>query len=361
MSVKPASDISAIKGFIEKQDGKLINQTLNSLDIANDPDIQVLRNVRSPLALNKMTVDKGIRPLNTDIETAKGGRKWSKRVLTPRGGMKIIKMIPEELRETFMSDMLDVNAKEVPFAQWVWAQEFAKIKEEINNDIYNSEYHNEPDAFSPTETYAAGELVYFNEIIYRKVGTGSTTAGQSPATHPALWADVDAAVICDGPGHIIAEEITAGRLLTAGSGGAFDEDSAYAAIMDMWSVIPEAHKNLGMVANVSFGTQQDLAINLNKLFGTGAGIGGVDVEEGKRFKLKGTGGRLTIAPKTWMGASSRIIITPAGNGVLGMDQVSNVNKVGKVVDFLHGYRAIVKWMMGFQFRDLEVLYVNDQA
>src|SRR5690606_20225773 len=105
---------------------------------------------------------------------------------------------------------------------------------------------------------------------------------------------------------------------------------------------------------------QDLAINLNTLYGTGAGIGGVDLEEGKRFKLKGTGGRLTIAPKSWMGGSSRIIITPAGNGVLGTNQLSDMNKVGKTVPTIHGYRSIIKWMLGFQFRDIEVLYVNDQ-
>lgn len=361
MATNPATDISAIKGYIEKHDKNLIKQHLNGLDIAIDPDIQVLRNVREPRALDKMTVDKGARPLNTSIETAKGGRKWSKRLLTPRGGMKIIKMVPEELRETWMSEMLDVNAKEVPFANWVWAQEFAKLQEEINDNFFDSEYHEEPDNFNPASTYPVGALVYFNEIIYRNVSAGTTTAGESPATAPAKWADVDNSVICDGPNTIIKEAIANEGLLTAGSGGSFDEETAYEAIMDMWSVIPEAHKRLGMVASVSYGTAQDFAINVNKLFGTGAGIGGVDIEEGKRVKVKGTGGRLTIAPKTWMGGSSRIIMTPAGNGVLGMNQVSDVNKVGKIVDTLHGYRAIVKWLIGFQYRDLEVLYVNDQA
>lgn len=361
MSVKPATDISAIEGYIHKQDRKLINQMLNGLDIANDPSVQVLRNVREPLDMNKMIVDKGARPLNTDIETAKGGRDWSRRTLTPYGAMKIIKIIPEEVRKTFMSEMLDVNAKELPFGQWVWEQEFAKLQSEINDNFYLAKYHNNPVTFSPSATYAANALVYFNEVIYKNISAGTTTAGESPISAAAKWKDVDNEVLLDGPHELITLALASQGLLVAGSGGAYGEDSAYAAFMDQWSVIPEAHKNKGMIAKVSFGTAQDLAINVNKLFGSGAGIGNVDIEEGRPFKLKGTGGRLTIEPATWMKSSRRIIMTHRGNMVLGTNQAGDTNKVGESVKTLHGYRAIIKWMMGFQFRDLETLYVNDQA
>jgi hypothetical protein len=361
MSVKPATDITAIEGYIHKQDRKLINQMLNSLDIAKDPSVQVLRNVREPLDMNKMTVDAGARPLNTDIETAKGGRAWTRRTLTPYGAMKIIKIIPEEVRKTFMSEMLDVNAKELPFAQWVWEQEFAKLQAEVNDNFYLSEHHGNPPTFSPSATYAANALVYFNEVIYKNISGSTTTAGESPTSAAAKWQDVDNKVMLDGPNKIITTALASEGLAVAGSGGSFSETTAYDAFMDMWAVIPEAHKNKGMVAKVSFGVQQDLAINVNKLFGTGVGIGGVDTEEGKSFKLKGTGGRLIIEPATWMGASRRIIMTHKGNMVLGTNQAGDTNKVGESVKTLHGYRAIIKWMMGFQFRDLETLYVNNQA
>ncbi|MDN3688676.1 hypothetical protein [Cyclobacterium jeungdonense] len=358
MSVKPATDIEAIKGYIEKQDRQLINQMLNSLDIVRDLDVR--RNVREPLALNKMTVDAGARPLNVDIETAKSGRKWTKRVLTPQRAMKIIKMIPEELRETFMSEMLDINAKEVPFAAWVWQQEFAKIAQEINDNFYFSKYHGEPEEWASGDTYAVDDLVYFNEIIYKCVTI--TTAGESPASASAKWEDVDNKVICDGPDTIIKDAIANDGLLAVGT-GTYDETDAYAYVKDMWGAVPEAHKNnngQGMIANVSYGTHEDLAVNVNKLFGSGAGIGAVDIEEGRPFTLKGTGGRLRVMPRTWMGGSRRIIITPPGNLIVGMNQVSDANKVGKMVDTLHGFRGIVKWMIGTQFRDIEPLYVNDQ-
>lgn len=358
MAVNPATDISAIKGYIHKQDKQLINQMLNGLDLAKD--LPVRRNVREPLDLNKMTVDNGARPLNLDIETAKGGRKWTKRTLTPQRGMKIIKMIPEELRETFMSEMLDINAKEVPYGQWVWAQEFAKLASEINDNFYFSRFHGgEVEDFSAAATYDPGDLVYFNEIIYEMVAGAATTAGESPISAQAKWADVDNKVICDGPDVIIKRAISQEGLLTAAT-GTFDDTDAYAYAHEIWGNIPEVHKNKGMVTYCSFDAAQDIATNQNKLFGSGVSIGGVDVEEGKPFYLRNSAKRNKIMPVSWMGGSRRLITTMEGNLIVGMNQVSDTNKVGKVVETLHGYRAIVKWMLGTQFRDLEVLYVNDQ-
>ena len=357
MAVIPATDISAIKGYIAKQDKVLIHQMLNELDIVKD--LPTLKNVREPRDLNKMTVDDGVRPLNLDIEKAKGGRKWTKRQLMPQRAMKIIKMIPEELRETWQSEFLDINAQEVPFAQWVWEQEFAKISEEINDNFYYSKYHGgEVEDFSASAVYETDDLVYFNEIIYRMISVTDTTAGQSPVTHPAKWEDVDNQVICDGPDALIKKAIADEGLLTVGT-GTFDETDAYDYAREMYGNVKESHRNKKMVAYVSIDVAMDIATQQNEKYGSGKSIAGVDIEGHKSFMLRNT--RLEIKPVTWMRASRRIIMTMPGNLIVGMNQISDVNKVGKVVDTLHGYRAIVKFMIGCQFRDLEVLYVNDQA
>jgi hypothetical protein len=352
------TDIDAIKNYIEVYDKKLINQMLNGLDVARD--LPVLRDVREPRHLKKMVVDAGARRLNTTIDKAKGGRKWTERILTPQGAMKIINIVPEDVRQSFMSSMLDPNAKDLPFAAWVWEQEFNKLASEINDNFYFGFNPGTIPAFDAAATYDEDDLVYFNDIVYKCIDPAGTTAAQSPATHPAKWEDVDNQVICDGPDHIIEAELTAGNLLVAGSGGSYDETTAYDAVLDMWDTIPEAHKNKRLVAHVSYDAQSDIALAQNTKFGTGQGIGGVDIEQGRPFIVKGTGGRLTVVPHTWMLDSRRIMITMPGNAVLGMNQVGDASKVGKIVDTLHGYVAIVKWMIGFQFRDLEVLYVNDQ-
>lgn len=357
MAVSPATDINAIRGYIEKYDKTLINEMLNSLDVVKD--LEVRNNVREPLSLYKITVDDGVRRLNLDIEKAKGGRKWSKRVLTPVAAMKIIKIVPEELRETFQSAMLDVNAPEIPFGQWVWEQEFAKIAEEVNDNFYYSINPETVDEFDALAVYSTDDLVYFNEIVYKMIDVADTTAGQSPQTNPTKWQDVDNQVICDGPDAILENAIANEGLLPVGT-GTFNDTDAYDYIHDMWGNVTEAHKNKKMVAHVSFDVAQDIATQQNLLFGSGRGIGGVDIEEGKPFLLRNTGGRLMVTPHTWMKNSRRIQITMKGNLIVGMNKTSDVNKVGKLVEDLHGYRTISKWQIGCQYRDLAPLYINDQ-
>lgn len=356
MAVSPVTDISALQGYITKYDKKLINEMLNGLDFVKDLDI--IRNLREPRALPKMTVDEGVRRLNLAIKTAKGGRTWTERIITPELGMKIIEMIPEELRESFMSEMLDPNAKKVPYHEWVWAQEFAKIASELNDNFY---YNTRPTvvAFDPAATYAVGAHVLYKEIIYKQVSAGTTTAGESPETASAKWQDVDNKVLINGPDAVIKKAIADEGLLAVGT-GTFDDTDAYDYFKDMWGAVTNAHKNRGMVAHVSYDVQQDLAENINTKFGSGKGIGGVDIEEGKSFIMKNTGGRLKIVPHTWMGASRRVIITHPGNAVLGLNAASDSQKVGKVVENIHGFEAIVKFILAFQFRDLANLYVNDQ-
>lgn len=358
MAVTPATDISALQGYIAKYDKKLINQMLNGLDFVKD--LTVLRDVREPLTMAKMVVDEGVRRHDLDIETAKGGRAWSERILTPYLGMKIIKIIPEEVRQSFMSSLLDPNATDLTFAQWVWTQEFAKIAAELNDNFYRSTRPTVT-AWNAASTYAANaHMKYTDGVIYKNISGSTTTAGESPVSAAAKWQDVDNKVIFDGPNAVITTAIASEGLSAVGT-GTYDETDAYAYIKDMWENVTEAHKNGGMVAYVSYDAAADIAENVNSLFGSGKGIGGVDVEEGREFILKNTGGRLRIKPCTWMVDSRRIIITKPGNAVVGLNQASDSQKVGKMVDTLHGYRAIVKFMMGFQFRDLEVLYVNDQA
>lgn len=357
MAVTPATSVEALQGWITKYDKTLIYQMLNGLDFVKDLDI--IRNLREPRALPKMTVDEGVRRLNLDIEQAKGGRSWTERIITPQLGMKIIKMIPEELRDSFMSEKLDPNAKELVFAQWVWAREFEKIASELNDNFYLNTRPTVVD-FDAAATYAVGAHVLYKEVIYKQVSAGTTTAGESPETAAAKWEDVDNKVLFEGPDAIIKNAIDNEGLLTVGT-GTFDETDAYEYFKEMWGAVTEAHKNKGMVAHVSYDVQQDLAENINTLFGSGKGIGGVDIEEGNSFIMKNTGGRLKIVPHTWMGSSRRVIITHPGNAVLGLNAASDSQKVGKVVETLHGYRAIVKFILAFQFRDLENLYVNDQA
>ncbi len=357
-------DIEAIRGYIQEYGPDLIYDMLNGLDFVRDLPEGIIRNLRTERNLPKMVVDDGVRPHNTEVEDAKGKRTWTARKLTPRYFMKIFKVVVQEVRQSFMSEMLAPNAKREPMAAWQWAREFEKVAEELNNHFYLAKYHDDPIDWDAGTVYNAGDLVYFDEGINRGSIVfecqATTVAGESPTSAAAKWADVDNKVLFDGPGTIIAAESGSG--LTPFAGGSFNETDAYATIKAQWNDIPEADKNRGITAYMSVGAGEDLQENVNSLFGSGKGIGGVDVDiaAGQSFVLRNTAGRLRIKPCTWMGSSRRVIMTLPKNWKIGMDQFSDYNKVGKTVETLHGYKAIMSGMLTFNFSDLRVLWVNDQ-
>ncbi len=357
----PQTDISAIKGYIQKNDKRLIGETMQSLDFIKDLT-GTIRNLRTERHFNRMTVDTGVRQYNSEIDKAKGGRKWSRRTITRRYGMKILSVKVQDERQTFQSEQMAPGAKREPFAAWKWGQDFAKIGEELNDNFYDNKYIGDIPDFDPALTYAIEDHVYYDDgkrgaIVYECIS--ATNAGESPETHPAKWEDVDSVVLFDGPGTIIKEGL-ANSEFSAFSGGAYDELNAYDAYMDQWNALPEKRKNKRPTALASYDSVQDLVTQLNKKFGTGAGIKGEDIEQGREFVLKNTGGRLKIKPVTWMKNSRRIVMGDPKNLVPGIDMLSDMNKVSKVVETLHGYDAIVNFMLTFQIKDVQELHVNNQ-
>lgn len=356
------ADISALSGYLKKYDKQLIGRMLNGLSFFNDPTLGAKRGLRTPEKLYKYTGSKGVRRLNTAIEDPKSKGSWSEREIVPRFAMKILKFVPDELKETFMSEMLAPNAKRIPFAEWVMNEEFKTLAAEINDNIYNAVYATVVD-YSATATYTVGDHVLFGDdnIIYKCVT--NTSEGESPSSAAAKWVDADAAVLLDGPGTLIASEIS-GSNLAAYAGGAFTNADAYDVIKGQWEDdVTEAHKNApgGMVAYVSYGAAEDIAQHQNTKFGSGKGIANADVEEGVPFYLKNTNKRLQVRPSLWMGNSRRIIITRPKNLVFGTDMTSDMNRIGKLIETLHGYNTVSKFALAFQIRDLEPLSVNDQA
>lgn len=351
------ANIDAIKGYLKKMDRQLIGRMLNELSFFKDPSLNVMRGLKTETILPKYTGAKGARRLNTTIDSPKGKGAWGVRTIVPRFGMKILSFVPDELKETYFSEFMDTNKKRIPFADWVMNEEMKTLAAEINDNIYNAVYATVED-WASGDTYTVGDHVMFQEVIYKCVT--NTSAGESPLTASAKWEDADAAVLLDGPGTVIASEIS-GSNLAAYAGGVFDNTDAYDVIKGQWEDdVTEAHKNQGAIAYVSPGAAEDIAQHQNTKFGSGKGIANADVEEGQPFYLKNTNKRLMVVPSVWMGTSRRIIISPAKNLTFGTDQLSNLNSIGKVVETLHGYDTITKFTLAFQIRDLERVSVNDQ-
>lgn len=358
-------NFTAIAGFLAKNDRRLMAETLNRLEILRHFDQYglVIRNLRTERNLLKMAVGKGVRPLNTDIEKAKHNRTWSNRVIRPRYGMKIFKVIPEDALESYLSEMVKPGQKREPFAAWQWQQEFLKLEEELNNNAYLNEFKADEGDFDPAATYTAGDVVFFttDQIFYKCVT--NTSAGESPLTHPAKWEDVDNQVLFDGPGKIIADELAASNGWDALALGTFDHTDAVEYFRSVWAGFPEAIKNSGgpKVMFISHGAWEDYITDYNNRFGSGKGIKGEDLEETDMVYLKGSGRRCLLVPNTWMGTSRRVVLTTQGNLAMGIDQAGDLRNRPKTIETLHGYTSVVKFTMSFQIRDLENIIVNDQA
>src|SRR5690606_17609429 len=132
----------------------IIRDITNKLDIAND--LYLLRNLTAPRQLWGFSASKGFRPVDTSVEdTNRTAGSVRKRTITPRTMMKVIKVIPEDLRDTFFSEQLSENAKQYPagFAQYFWEEQAKAIAEEWNDNAYYGVDPESVPTYSALSTY----------------------------------------------------------------------------------------------------------------------------------------------------------------------------------------------------------------
>lgn len=357
MAATPVADVEAIAKWAGKYDRQMIGQMLNGLDVFRD--LRVDRNVsRHGKLLPKFTAENGLRPLDVNVE--ENGRKertLGGRKLFVYDAMKLFKIVPEELIESFLSDMIAPGAKDLPFAQWFWQREMEKLGSEINDNFYSSEYHADADDYSASATYTAGDYIKFTDDNYYKCVT-DTNAGESPTSHAAKWTEVNALVCFDGPGKIIADEITASNL-SASTTGALSVSNAMEKIEILYNDMTEAHRNKGGVVRLSWDNYRNYVKHERSVFGNTATP---DSADGRKY-VEGSGKKWEIVPQSWMAGSGRVILDVDGNNLrAGTNLVGDrPPSIGKIVPTVHGYKTSAKMLLGFQIADLECLYVNDQA
>lgn len=348
--------LDAIVKYAGQFDKKMIMQVLNGLDIAKDVNVHNNVSLHGKL-LPKLTVTKGIRPLSTSVETRAGSqRSLGARKLYVYEGMKIIDFIPEEVRESYLSDMVKPGAIEMPLAQYFWEAEMAKIASEINDSIYMADYNGDAAAFDSGAAYAVGDYMYFGDYADYYKCTTITTAGQSPLTHPAKWTEVNASVISTGFGTIIANEITASNL-TAVVTGALSNSNALDKVELMFNDMTEARRKKGGIFYMAPDKFRNYVKHEQTVF---TSQNTPESGDGEKF-VYGSEKKWRIMPATWLAGSGRVIATQKENLAFGTNVLTDQTKVAKTIETLHGNRSVVKWLQGCEIADLEAITVNDQA
>lgn len=357
MATPAVTDVEAIAKWAGKYDRKFLMQMLNGLDIFTD--LTVDRNVsRHGKLMPKFTAKAGMRPLDLDVDTnGRKERSLSGRKLYVYDCMKLFKIVPEELIESFLADMIAPGAVQIPFAQWFWEREMEKLKSEINDNFYHSEFHADAEDFSAAATYSAGDYVKFTDSNFYKC-LSNTNAGESPTSHPAKWEEANGVVCFDGPAKIFADEITAGNISPIAT-GAITNSNALDKMELMYQNMTPAHRKKGGAFLVSEDTYWNYVKHEQAVFGaTNTSSSG----DGRKY-IYGSNKKWEVVPVSWLENSNRVIVDVQRSNLRVGTTLRGTGgpNIGKIVPTVHGYLTSAKWLLGFEIADLEPLYLNDQA
>ena len=352
------SDITAIENWAGLYRTTIVGQVFQDLEIAKDSTL--LQNLDAPMILPKYTAADGIRPFDSTVKVPSGlAGKFSQRTIVPRTAMKILEVIPEDLRKTYLGVDLRANAKEYPggFAQYFWAQQSKKLRDEINRNAYSSIDPQTVLPFNPATAYAVGVNVTFGQDFFRTVAV--TTAGQSPATTPLSFANINNQCLGAGYGTILAVELATMPASNKIATGVIDVTNAYDKYTAFFQSLPSEKQSLGGTFHVGYAEYFKYLTSLQNKFTGGTSF--LTVAGTPGVTLYGSDGTWNVKPCSWMGSSKRIIATQKENLIMGTDLVSDMNTIGKMVETIHGYLCKFQFILAFQFVDLDLLYVNDQA
>jgi hypothetical protein len=160
--------------------------------------------------------------------------------------------------------------------------------------------------------------------------------------------------ITDGFGTILAREI-ANQKLTANVTGAITSDDAVAQVEYMYRRHNAKYRQMTMNAYMSYATYDKYCDNYRERFKVRS-----LPDNFLQTSIDSSGGKCFLKPVLWMNDSQRIIVTPKENMLIGTDRLSDLNTIRTQPD-MWVLKAGVAVNIGCQFRDLEVLQVNDVA
>ncbi len=358
------TDISAISGYAGKFYQNIIKRIFSNLDIVKD--VYLLRNVTAPRNLWGFNVTNGLRPLDTSVEdTNKSNGSFTARKISPEIAMRILKIIPEELRDTFLSEVLSENAKDLPseFGAYFWNEIGQSIGAEINDNAYFGISASSVAAFNPATVYTAGQKVSYVTTEGREYfqALSTTTAGDTPISAPSKWLEINNRCLSKGFGTLIAEEIAATRLTNVVSTGAISSTNALDQIDGaMWAGVPYNVKKAGVTFLMAPATYDKRVKNLRTKKEAGSTFSDSEYEDSKK-QIIDSEGKGIIKPVSWMAGSNRVIWTIDKNLVMGTNQLPGANPFGNFVQGLQHYRTIMKLITCYQIADLRYLGTNDQV
>lgn len=311
MATPDTSKLAAYAGTFEKA---LFSTLRQKLEIFNN--FTVIPGIKNALNLTKLTVKKGVRGYREDFDSDDSDLAYSGRTLSVELLKRDIKINPLKYRPTWLSEVMapGVNPADIPFASYTWGAVMEQIASEVNEDSYLA---------------VKGDM--------------STLAKSF-----------------DGPGTLIAKAIAA-ETAEAGTGlvpvatGAVTNTNAVSKFEQMTKAMPIQFRQNGFEHYVSFDMSDKYNEDYRERYKKY-----VSMNDDGTYFIDNTAKKVKIIPCSWMGESQRIISTPKLNLLAGVDALGDMDTIHTDQE-LEILKARVLFALGFQFRDLQAMRVNDQA
>lgn len=377
LGLTTAENLAAITTYAERNSMTLISSLVNGLDIAND--VMVHPNVKNKIPMPKLAIGNGFRPYAVGMQYKGGDATYTDRFLEVKVGKREFLVDPEAYRDTYLiwqtSPGADATRRQIPYEAFFWNEVLKGVKREINDEVaYFGFDKADAVAYDAGDTYTANtDIVTFasatnnpNSVADYWLCISSTSAGQSPDTHPAKWQNVSARAVAVGFKERIADGITATEISPVTT-GAINSTAGVAitAFKKLFRSFSAPYKNNGIIISASYTDFEFLLDDLSDKYKAVK-----DNVDAKGFLvLPDTGNKCVVKPASWLGTSRRLIAGPVMmdgqnpkhmNLFMGTDLLSDLNGIDtNKVGF--GLWAGIKAAIGFNYQDASAIKVGDQA
>ena len=356
--------LTALTAYAGKYAPQLLGQLYRELNL-NADGIRVIPGVKNKMIMPRVRIGRGLKPYTGVFASSDNQLKYSDRTLEVARAQRDLEIDPEKYRTTYLSQYIDATSgsnankpAQIPFAQFMWGEYMKENAQEIVDLLYFGKGKDAFAAYNAGTAYAIGNLITFGVSINGATETqyfralGTTTAGQTPLTHPAKWDRVDYLAIVKGFGAMLSDAITNEGFSQIANTGAITGTDAYNQFTAVWRLQSEQVKDSGAVVYCSRNSYEllmdSIETNVKKYFEQVDGIS----------YLPKTDRKCIIKPVNWMAGSGRLICTPMNNLVVGTDQLSDLNTMTSIPKH-YTLETSLSFLFGTQIADLDVVTINE--
>ncbi|MBZ0245146.1 MAG: hypothetical protein K8H85_04290 [Cyclobacteriaceae bacterium] len=370
-----AFDLSGITGYADEHKRDMIATLVNGLDIAND--VMVQPNVKNKMKMPKLTVGNGFRPFSSATEFGDGGDLVvAERELETKTGKRELLIDLRVFKDKYLAWRTNPgnNAKkefdDYTFSRFVWEEVIKGVQREINDETAFFGFDKSTAAaYSGAATYAANLYITYTQggklHYFQNVSGGTTTAGESPDTHPAKWRNVTARAVVPGIKSLLTAAISGGFSATT-TGSITDGASALAAFKELFRDMPVPYQQKGVIISSSYTDSDFLLDGIEDKLTKYTTPEVSDIMKAGLIPIPGTNNKGFVKPATWLTGSRRLIAGPMAAGYrhenlyMGTDLLSDANEI-ETKRNLWTLEAGIAVDLGFQIADLGALRIGDQA